>query len=120
MALSWWGVIILLAGLLALDPHRLYIYWDVSGLDGLTLTLQCGGGAGSQPPRAVQSRGSLYLEDLPANRHYQAEFTLQGELVLRTNPIELPPDHEFTPAPQPEPEPPELDLELPSSASLLP
>ena len=85
----------MLAGLLAVDPHRLFLYWDVCGLDGLTMTLH-GGGACCEP-RKVAAAGGLYMSGLAPDRPYRAEFAAGGHVVLQSNEIVLPPDRESVP-----------------------
>jgi hypothetical protein len=109
----------LLAGLLAVDPHRLYLYWDVSGLDGLTLTL-VGGGGGWEKPRAVEPTGGLYMTGLDPDCSYQAQFLQDGEVVLQSNAILLPPDREHSESDLPDAIAGSMEEDLPSSASLVP
>ncbi|MBI3471587.1 MAG: hypothetical protein HY013_09540 [Candidatus Solibacter usitatus] len=65
-----------LIGLLALDPHRLYVYWELD--EGFT--------------------GGRYIEDLQPGGVYQVELRRNGETVARSNAVTLPPDS--APAPE--------------------
>ena len=72
------GVPVLLAGLLEVDPHHLFIDWNLSGLGGLMLTLPCCGD--SEAPTPAQSP-RVYRQHLSASRHYQSEIPSSASLA---------------------------------------
>lgn len=105
----------MLVGLLAVDPHRLYLYWELPGSHGCTMTLWSGG-RGVAAQECLPSAGGVYVERLEAGRIYQAEFTRRARVVARSNEAALPPDG--APAALP---PPALPAKvLPSSPHPLP
>lgn len=81
----------MLVGLLAVDPRRLYLYWELPESHGLTLNLVSGS-------RCVRSRqhldrsGGLYLTDLEPEHAYRAEFLRNQTVVASSNEAVLPPE----------------------------
>ncbi|MFN0172469.1 MAG: hypothetical protein ACKV22_39200 [Bryobacteraceae bacterium] len=80
----------MLIGLLAVDPHRLFLYWELPGGNGLTMSLFNGSGRISTS-RNVGSAGTTYLSGLEAGDTYRVEIRRARHLVARSNEIALPP-----------------------------
>jgi hypothetical protein len=96
-------------GLLPVDPHRLYVYWEVvrPPSSRLRLASVCG----SQTVPEVAPRGGCYFHSLEPRRTYVFELLSGGHVVARSNTVELPPGVEEAAAPTGADEP-----LLPSSA----
>ncbi len=90
-------------GLLPVDPHRVYVYWDVpSPARGrLGLVSVCG----TQQVPEVAARGGHYFHSLESRRIYIFELRCEGRVVARSNTVELPPDSETREQLPPEPAP---------------
>ena len=77
-------------GLLPVDPHRVYVYWDVPlpARGRLGLVSVCG----TQRVHEVPARGGRYFHSLESRRVYVFELRCEGQVVARSNTVELPPD----------------------------
>lgn len=80
----------MLIGLLAVDPNRLFLYWELPGGNGLTMSLFKGSGRISIS-RNVGASGTTYLSGLEAGDTYLVEIRRARHLVARSNETALPP-----------------------------
>ena len=81
----------MLVGLLAVDPHRLYLYWELPGNKGVSMRLLTGVNCVRSSRRLTRS-GGLYLTGLEPNRVYRAEFHQNHRHIASSNEASLPPD----------------------------
>ncbi len=81
-----------IVGLLPVDPHRLYAYWDAPLPAGGRLHLLSVCRSLSVPN--LPARGGFYFDRLEPLRAYAFELWCGDCLVARSNLIELPPDSE--------------------------
>jgi hypothetical protein len=77
-------------GLLPVDPHRVYVYWDMPlpARGRLGLVSVCG----TQRVPEVAACGGHYFHSLESRRVYVFELRCDGQVVARSNTVELPPD----------------------------
>ena len=79
----------MLIGLLAVDPHRLFLYWETPDINGLTMSLFKGSGRISVS-QDVKAAGSQYLAGLEPGSTYRVELRRARHLVARSSDITLP------------------------------
>ncbi len=79
----------MLIGLLAVDPHRLFLYWETPDINGLTMSL-FKGSARISVSQEVKAAGSLYLAGLEPGNTYRVELRRARHLVARSSDITLP------------------------------
>jgi hypothetical protein len=79
-----------IVGVLAIDPHRLHVYWEAPrSLRGRIRMVTCPPvGRPEEIPRA----GSRYFENLPPDRTYHVELHCNGQMLARSNTVVLPPE----------------------------